>query len=458
MVTRHIETRSDSYKYTHWKQYPKGTTKIWSYLESRGGKFDGTIFFGLQYLLKEFLAGAVVTREGIEKAAKYCKLHFGNEEYFNREGWEYILNKHGGKLPVRIKAVPEGTYVSTHNILMSIENTDPKCYWLTNFLETLLVQVWYPTTVATQSWHIKKLIGEFLEKTGDPAGLPFKLHDFGYRGVSSDESAMIGGMAHLVNFKGTDTFCALIAADEYYGCSSVAGYSIAAAEHSTITAWGEENEVEAYRNMLEQFPSGLVAVVSDSYDIFNACKNLWGDALKDRVMQREGTLVVRPDSGDPVETVEKVLEILGEAFGYTVNDKGFKVLDPHVRVIQGDGVNYDSIKAILQNLMDKGWSADNLAFGMGGALLQKLDRDVMLFAMKCAESVINGKIVNVFKKPVGDAWKASKKGRQVLVKTESGFETKPYGGSLQDELVTVFENGKIIKSYTFDEVCLRAGE
>ena len=183
----------------------------------------------------------------------------------------HIVNAHGGRLPVRIRAVPEGTLVPVHHVLATIENTDPACAWLTSFLETALLRVWYPTTVATNSWATKQLIARYLDQTGDPAGLPFKLHDFGARGVSSLESAMLGGLSHLVNFMGTDTMSALLGARVYYG-EPMAGFSIPAAEHSTITAWGRDGEAAAYRNMLRQFakPGSIVAVVSDSYDLDHA--------------------------------------------------------------------------------------------------------------------------------------------------------------------------------------------
>ncbi|HEY6162703.1 MAG TPA: nicotinamide phosphoribosyltransferase domain-containing protein, partial [Bacteroidia bacterium] len=205
MIHNNIMLLTDSYKLSHYKQYPQGTSQIYSYFESRGGKFNEVVFFGLQYLLKSYLKGAVVTPEKVEEAEALYAKHFGSPSLFYKKGWEYILKKHGGKLPVRIKAVAEGTPVSVSNVMMTVENTDPKCFWLTNFLETLLVQVWYPCSVATQSREIKKVLLKYLEQTGDTSLVDFKLHDFGFRGVSSVESASIGGAAHLMNFMGTDT-------------------------------------------------------------------------------------------------------------------------------------------------------------------------------------------------------------------------------------------------------------
>ena len=443
---------TDSYKLSHYKQYPAGTSQIYSYFESRGGEFEDVTFFGLQYLLKEYLEGKVVSQAKIDRAAKIYAAHFGNEKLFNKEGWDYILHTHNGHLPIRIKAVPEGMVIPTHNVMLTIENTDPNCFWLTNFLETLLLQLWYPCTVATISREVKVLIIKYLIENGDPTTIDFKLHDFGFRGVSSVESAGIGGAAHLVNFMGTDTVAALTFIQEYYNTEGMFGFSIPASEHSTITSWGKENEVDAYRNMLTQYPEGLVAVVSDSYDIYNACENLWGKVLKDEILSREGTLVVRPDSGEPKDVVLKCTEILGTKIGYTVNEKGYKVLNPKIRIIQGDGVNYESIGEILEHLKIHGWSADNVGFGMGGALLQKVHRDTQKFAFKCSCATINGEDQDVYKDPITDHDKKSKRGRLKLVKEDGKYLTKPLNEDGEDVLRTVFENGVILEEINFERV------
>lgn len=443
---------TDSYKVTHWKQYPPKTEKVYSYFESRGGLFQDVVFFGLQYFLKKHLVGEVLFSSDIYQARDLFRLHFGRKDVFNEVGWFRLLEKHGGKLPVVIKAVPEGTVVPAHNVLMTIENTDPEFPWLTNYLETLLVQCWYPCTVATLSREIKKLMMGYAEKTGDPSLVNFKLHDFGFRGVSSSESAMIGGMAHLVNFMGTDTIAALIGAKDYYGCD-MAGFSIPATEHSTITSWGKENEAKAYENMLDQYPTGTIACVSDSYNIYYACHNLWGTELKNKVLARGGCLIIRPDSGKPEQVLLDVLHNLEIRFGCTINDKGYKVLDPHVRIIQGDGVDILSIESILRTMSVAGWSIDNIAFGMGGALLQKLNRDTNAFAFKCSSVTIDGKQVDVWKEPITDPGKNSKRGRLMLVQTSEGLKTATaIEGSVEDKLVEVFRDGEILKEYTFEEV------
>ena len=459
---------TDSYKASHWLQYPPGTDATFFYVESRGGIHDRTVFFGLQAILKETLS-TPITHADVDEARDLFAAH---GEPFNESGWRDIVDRHGGLLPIRIRAAPEGTVVPTHNVLMTIESTDPKAYWVPSYLETLLLRIWYPVTVATISWHAKQTIRQFLERTSDdPEGqLPFKLHDFGARGVSSLESAAIGGAAHLVNFLGTDTVSGLLLARAHYH-EPMAGFSIPAAEHSTITAWGREREVDAYRNMLRQFakPGSIVAIVSDSYDIFHAIREHWGKTLKDEVIHSGGTVVIRPDSGDPVAVVHQCLELLDEAFGHTVNGKGFKVLN-HVRVIQGDGINPTSIRAILERITSAGYATDNLAFGMGGALLQRLDRDTQKFALKCSAARVEGDWIDVYKDPVTDKGKQSKRGRMTLLRhREYGtFKTvpvpaeaaslddivKPMG--FDDAMVTIWENGHLLQDWTFVEVRARA--
>jgi nicotinamide phosphoribosyltransferase len=277
----------------------------------------------------------------------------------------------------------------------------------------MLVRAWYPTTVCTISYQIKKLIDKYAKITGCEV-TPFHLHDFGYRGVSSEESAGIGGCAHLVNFYGTDTLAGIANAMEYYN-SNVCGYSVCAAEHSTITSWGKSREIDAYDNMLKVAPNDfIVAVVSDSYDIYNAVENIWCGELKDKIIARKGRLVIRPDSGYPPEVSLKLLQILDKKLGSTVNKKGYKTINHNVGIIYGDGINYDMIENILKTVTDDGFSTDNIIFGMGGALLQQLDRDTQKFAFKASNVTINNEEFPVFKNPITDSNKVSKSGRLKL--------------------------------------------
>lgn len=466
MYNNNILTLTDSYKTSHWKQYPKGTSKVYSYLESRGGKFDNTMFYGLQYFIKQYLSGQVVTEEKIQRAKKFWDAHLG-PNHFNEAGWRHILDKHNGHLPVRIKAVPEGTVVKTGNVLVTVENTDPEVPWLTNFLESILLQVWYPTTVGTLSREVKKNLISYLKKTTSynaekiSGVVAFMLHDFGFRGVSSVESSGLGGSSHIINFMGTDTVSAILFAQEFYNTENPLAFSIPASEHSTMTSWGEPFEVKAMENMLDSYPTGLVACVSDSFDIIRACRDYWGTALRDKILSRDGRLVIRPDSGDPVQTLKQIFHILWDKFGGTTNDKGFKVLDPHVRVIQGDGVNFESISDICNMMIEEGFSIENIAFGMGGALLQKVDRDTQKFAFKCSSITINGEEAEVRKNPIEinekgervQSFKKSKAGRLKLVNGQTIEHSHDEDG---DELVEVFLNGKVMKEWTFEEVRERA--
>ena len=470
-----IVVNTDSYKVSMWKQYPAGTEYVYSYIESRGGKYTETEFLGIQGFVKQLTVP--VTKEQVDFAEKVWTAH---GEPFNRAGWDYIVNELGGKLPVVIKAAKEGLIIPTKNVLCTIENTDPKCFWLTTWIETALLRaIWYPTTVGTASWNIKQELKAYLEKSGDPSGISFKLHDFGARGVSSLESAEIGGAAHLVNFLGTDTLSAVLYVMDVYD-ADVCGYSIPAAEHSTITSWGRANEVDAYRNMVRQFGGDgkIVAVVSDSYDIYKACE-MWGTELKDDVVSSGATVVIRPDSGDPCVVLPKMLRILANTFGFTVNSKGYKVLN-NVRVIWGDGINSLSLSSILRCVVDVGgYSADNIAFGMGGGLLQQLDRDTLKFAMKCSAVGVReystvpvegttdvfskeGVVVwrDVFKDPATDPGKASKKGRVTLWTSGGEYQTSvtqptswtDKGIVWEEALVTYFKDGEVTFTQTFDEV------
>lgn len=458
-MTNNIILKADSYKASHFLQYPPGTKRVASYIEARGGG-DETVFFGLQPYLKDLARG--ITKEDVLEAKEIFTPH---GVPFNEAGWMYIVDSLGGKIPVQIQALPEGMVVPVGTPLVQLMNTSSELPWLTSYLETSLLRaVWYPTTVATISRKAKKIIKLWLKKNADDPDteINFKLHDFGARGVSSSESAALGGMAHLVNFMGTDTIEGLVAATRHYGTGKETfGFSIPAAEHSTITSWGRAREVEAYRNMLKQFakPNSLVAVLSDSYDIYEACSKMWGEELKQEIIDSGATVVIRPDSGNPREVVLKVLEILKSKFGGTLNSKGYFVLPSYVRVIQGDGVNLTSINEILMHMDAAGYSASNIAFGMGGALLQKCDRDTFKFAMKaCAIEDENG-WRDVYKDPVTDSGKRSKRGIQHVYNMLDGLlvTTSP-ALDMTNLLENVFIDGEVTRNETFENVRMRANQ
>ena len=455
-------TRTDSYKMSQWRQYPADTTHISSYIEARGGE-SSSVFFGLQAFIKEYMMNPI-TISDIDFAERVITAH---GEPFNREGWEIIVNEYGGMLPVEIEAVPEGTFMSTRNVQAQIVNTDPRLFWLTSYLETAMLRgIWYTSTVATLSRKMKSIIAAALHKTSDiPVDdqINFKLHDFAARGVSSTETAVLGGMSHLVNFSGTDTFEGVLGAMTYYN-SDVCGFSIPASEHSTITAWGSEGELDAFKNMIEQFAGEgkIFACVSDSYDIYAAAGEKW-PSLKQQLLDKGGTLVIRPDSGDPITTPIKVINILMDKFGYNTNNKGYKVLPSYVRVIQGDGLDYNTLSLLIENMIVEGLSLDNIAFGMGGALLQKVNRDTLKYAMKAsARCDSNGKWHDVFKDPITDPNKTSKKGRLGLVYNcgigSCSYKTVPksIADSKENLLRTVFRNGELLIDEDFDTIRKRA--
>lgn len=462
---------TDSYKTSHWVQYPPDTRYISSYIEPRGanGGFDEVVFFGLQAFIKEYLL-TPISQQDVDEAATLLAAH---GVPFNREGWQAVVDKFGGYLPVAIEAVPEGTVMPTKEVVCQVINTDPDFYWLTSYLETALLRaVWYPSTVASLSYACRQKIKVALETSADSLdGLPFKLHDFGARGTSSMESAAIGGLAHLVSFSGTDTLSSLIAASRWYGMDGSAdelampAFSIPAAEHSTMTSWERSGETDAYANMLKQFggEGNIVAVVSDSYDLWNAIDNIWGGELKVQVEQMGGTLVVRPDSGDPVKVVREALERLAAKFGTSTNSKGYKVLPDCIRLIQGDGIDLVSLGNILDAIMDAGFSAENVTFGMGGGLLQRVNRDTLSWAMKANAADVGGVWRDVYKDPITSKAKRSKRGRLALV-MDNGTAGKKLSTIRLDALngrdnllQPVFDNGKLLVDDNLADIRKRVG-
>lgn len=446
---------TDSYKLSHFSQYPEGTQYVSSYVEPRRawGQIDQVMFFGLQMELAE-LAGRVVTQDMLDEATPFLKAH-GFDIFV--DGWQYIIDTYDGRLPILIEALAEGSIAPVSIPQLRIENTDPNCYWLVSYLETRLLRaIWYPSTVASLSYFVMKEIRARLVVTdGDISGAEFKLHDFGARGATCYQAAGIGGAAHLVSSLGTDTIAGLVYARNFYG-ADMAGFSIPASEHSTMTAAGEDGELDQTRRFLQQNPTGIIACVSDSYDLMRAVKDYWGGALKDDVLARNGVLVVRPDSGDPLEIVPDVIEALMAKFGYSLTKQGYRILPEKIRVIQGDGVNKDSILRIMDVMIERGLAIGNIAFGMGGGLLQKVDRDSFGYAMKASAVYYNGKWHDVFKDPItAKGRKTSKKGKQGVMRTDAGaFVARPAANIPKgaEALDCVFQNGEIKKVQTFEQV------
>ena len=455
-MTRNLILSTDSYKLSHFLQYPPDAQFVSAYVESRPNGPDEMVqFFGLQAFIMEYLS-TPITKADIDEAEEIAQLH---GLPFNREGWEYIWREHKGILPLEIQALPEGSVVPRGTPLVQVANTDPKLPWLSTYIETALLRaIWYPSSVASTSATLRMIIDNAAEITSDDVpSAAFKLHDFGARGASSSETAAIGGLAHLINFQGTDTVEALVAGRKYYGCD-MAGFSLPASEHSTTISWGEGGEVAAFKNLLDKFGHGLVSVVADSYDLHRAIKSYLGEALKDQILDLEGRLVVRPDSGDPIATPITVIEMLMDIFGYTTNSKGYRVLNEKVRVIQGDGLTPFRVVTLLNALKARKLALDNIAFGMGGGLLQAHSRDDLRFAMKANAIMSAGDTDwrDLQKRPSTDPAKTSKAGRQAVVwSDEDGFKTMREDDLLEgevNELAVVWRNGEFRRPTTFDKV------
>lgn len=460
---QNIMLSSDSYKITHHSQTPKGITKVYSYLESRGGEYDYTVFVMLQYILEKHLSGKQVTHKKIDEAEIFWNLHFGSKGLFNRKMWEHIADEHNGYLPVRIKAAPEGSVIPVKNVLMTIENTDDKCASLTNFLETLLLQIWAPITIATNSRTIKQELIERIIKTTDMSFeeasevVLFCLHDFGFRGVSSYESASILSAAHLTSFRGTDNVPGIILLMNHYN-AGMCGNSVIASEHSTATPWGKgEGEKEYVLNMIKTHPDVVASIVSDSYDVYKFVDMCTTDPeILNLIKKRPAKIVFRPDSGDPVEVNRKILKILENNLkgDIKINSKGYKELPSYLGIIQGDGIDRYMVNKILDMLEDENWAATTLIFGSGGGLLQKFNRDTQKFAIKCSFMIKDGKEVNVQKDPITAPNKKSKTGILKLVKNlykendyftvSSNDYSKEEFDNFVDEMHVVFVNGDLL--------------
>ena len=457
---------TDVYKMGHMEQYPADTVEVYSYLEARKPNQKVT-FFGLQYILIEYLSKPIKLRYGEEFLYFY-------EEILGKAS-EDVKNKikalcELGYWPLEIKAVPEGTNIESKNILLSIKNTHPDFYWCVGFVESLLLKVWYPSTVATASKKYYDLVTKYADLTCDDRNhIPFQVHDFGYRGVSSEESAMMAGAAHLIKFSGSDTVPANWFLNEYYQAKGVTkGLSVPASEHSVMCSYGREGEYKAFDRMLELYPEGIVSIVSDTYDYYKILTD-WATANKERIMKRNGKVVFRPDSGDP-ETVicgtgEPVntpydngsLETLWNIFGGTENSKGYRVLDSHVGLIYGDGMYYERFEKILEHIKNEGFATSNLVIGVGGILLQNHNRDEFSFSLKATRIVRkDGQHVEIYKDPATDPSKKSKRGLMRLYRGENGYVTRDQVSDEEEagdtELKTVFKDGKCLQQYSLQEI------
>lgn len=461
----------DSYKVPHSMMQQKGLQNFFSYYESRNGaKYPKTVFFGLQAILRKYFVGQVVDQSDIDFAESFSKEHFMGADYFPRDVWEYVVHKHEGKLPLRIQAVKEGTPVEVSNVMMSVQATDetinPNTGYayiapLINGFETILTHVWHPSNVATISYYVRKKFEEAFSKSVDEDQywmIDYLLHDFGMRGVSSLESADMGGMGHLVNFSGTDTMSAILAAQEFYHADMV-GHSVSASEHNVMMGEGRSREIQVVKRLINQFKNAIFSCVSDTYSIENLLHEYTQGSLKKEIesIGSAGKFVIRPDSprfpGDTcADQVLWITRELEKGFGATKNKKGYKVLNPKVGIIYGDGIGPQDIYDTVEALIDNGFSASTCVYGMGGGLLQKHDRDTQRNAFKSSAAKIDGTWQDRQKSPQ-DKSKASKAGRLSLVKRGDHFSTIKDSECLEMNcLETVFENGKLVRDMSFTEV------
>jgi len=450
-INRTLALKTDSYKASHFLQFPPDTEEMFYYIEPRIEDTDVMVFGQQELILKHLMD--IPTLEEVAYANEFWTAH---GEPFNLEGWQYISKL--GYFPLEIKSVPEGMVVPSKNVITTFRSTDKKCAWLPGWAETLSMHLWYPTTACTISYQFKKIVLDWLKKTGTPEDINFKVHDFGYRGATCNEAAGIYGLAHLVNFYGTDNPMAILDGREFYNTLTMLGFSIPAAEHSTIISWGKDGEEAAYKNMLNIFgqKGKLVAVVSDSYDLSNAVKNIWCGTLKQQVLDSGCTLIVRPDSGEPSEVVLRTLQELEVGFG-TSTIKGYKVLAPSVRIIQGDDISTPAdCDKILKVITEAGFSADNLSFGVGAGLAQKYNRDTLKFAEKNSAILRGGVWYDVCKSPKDAPWKASKAGILDLTPEFKTVNIRDYQGP--SAMRTIFKDGQLLVDESFETIRERAAK
>lgn len=475
---------TDGYKVDHRRQYPAGTTRVYSNLTPRNGRNpddEGVIFFGLQAVIKHYLIDYVNETFFYRPVDEVCEEYEqAMLEYLgpNEIGSDHLRKLHGlGYLPLHIMAVEEGRFVPYGVPVLTIENTRPEFFWLTNYIETLLSSaLWGPTTSATTAFKYRLILETYAETTGSPVEFAqtFQAHDFSFRGMSSPESAIMSGMGHLTAFVGTDTVPAIAALKHYYYASGLIGGSVPATEHSVMCAGGKEDELETYSRLLDLYPTGILSVVSDTWDYFGVLTNIL-PTLKDKIMSRNGKLVIRPDSGDPVKIIcgdpdapdgspehLGTVRLLANLFGTTETEKGYLVLDEHVGVIYGDSITLERCEAIVRGLEQLGFASANVVFGVGSFTYQHVTRDTHGFAMKATYAVVKGEEHLLFKDPkTGDGSKKSALGRLVVVDNGDDMPLMLEHGLTEhqwnrragiDVLRSVFYDGKPVHETNLDRI------
>ena len=456
---------TDVYKMGHMEQYVPGINKVYSYMYARNNEtFKQFIFFGLHYYLKAYLSIKLSSQHATEFLG-YRKKILGNNSPEVVKKINALCKL--GYFPILIKAIPEGTVITPGNVIITITNTHKDFYWVVGLIESLILKVWYSCTVATASLYYRMELEKYFNETVPQSLHHLKnvfVHDFGYRGSCSEESAAISGVAHLCCFNGTETLPALPFVEKYYG-GSVKKLGISATpgtEHSVMQSYGEEGELEAFKHLLKIYPKGNLSIVSDTYNVYRVISE-YANELKPILLKRKGTLIFRPDSGNPVLVIlgnpeapkgsvenKGVLRLLEEVFGATVNSLGYKELNPLVGIIYGDGIDLPTYSLILQGLKQQGWAASNLIIGVG-KYLRNFTRDTLGFAIKATYVEINGVPKEISKKPVTDLSKQSLKGLLKLDYKNGVFITKEQCTPIQEQqgyLEPVFKNGKILKTPT----------
>jgi nicotinamide phosphoribosyltransferase len=475
---------TDVYKMGHMEQYAPGTTKVVSYLMARSDKnYTHTVFFGLQHWLKTYLARKLTVAMGQEFIEnKDAILGLAKATGCTpREADEKILDLCKlGYIPIEIKAVPEGTVMPVQNVLATITNTLPEFYWCVGFFESLILKVWDAISTASCSFAYRHLVNTYWDITVDEDLFflkQFAVHDFGYRGCSSEESALITATAHLLSFAGSDTVPAREYAIRMYHAKrdSLIMASVPASEHSVMCSFTKDDELLAFRNMLSLYPTGIVSIVSDTYNVYTVLTD-FAETLKAEILARpEGSKVVfRPDSGNPEYIIcgdpnapegsnewKGAIRLLDEKFGSTLNKKGYKVLNPKVGLIYGDGMYLARFERTLARLASMGYAASNLVIGVGG-ILRNHSRDSLGFALKAIYIEKDGVGIAIEKDPVTDLKKKSHKGLVSLIRHADGrYETIDectWVEEAESLLVPVFRDGKVLVQYTFDEIRNRVAD
>lgn len=473
-MNKNFFTHTDVYKIGHRTFYPEGTTKVFAYLLARSDKkFPHSVFWGLQGMIKEYLQ-MPISKGDVDEFMEITDSILG-PGVIDRQAYDDLVQL--GYLPIEIKAVPEGSVVPNRNVLMTVTNTHPDFYWVVGFVESLLLKLWNTSTVATNSYTLQQVCKAYSDVTCDNEGhLPFQIHDFGYRGCSSEETSALSGASHLLSFLGTDTVPAVKYIRDYYGIDKdePIGLSVPATEHSVMCSYGKDNELEAFKAILKKFPTGIVSIVSDTYDYWDVLTNKV-KVLKDEILARDGKVVFRPDSGNPVdiilgtsrttnpdnwqhETPESLgsIKLLWQEFGGSVNEKGYKILNPKVGLIYGDGITPERMQEILQGLKEMKFASSNIVFGIGGLLLQNFNRDTLGFAQKATYVEVDGDKRAIQKDPVTDPGKKSHTGLIQLIKKPDGQFTTIDNCTPEEEaggyLQTVFKDGKLLIETNFSEI------